>query len=70
MKTSSPQSIHSIGHACQLLQAMPTAIRDAAEALKIEPAIRINGIPHYVEADLERIRKHLASPPVRKSRRK
>jgi hypothetical protein len=52
-------SIHSIGHAAQLLQVMPGRITQAAKVLGIEPAARINGIDHYDESALERIGDHL-----------
>lgn len=56
-----PLDIHSIGHACQLLQVMPNEIRKQAELLKISPAMTINGIAHFNERDLQRIREHLAA---------
>ncbi|WP_428304847.1 hypothetical protein [Lacipirellula sp.] len=52
-------SIISIGQAAQLLQAMPSRISAAAVELCIEPAMRINCIDHFAEADLERIAEHL-----------
>lgn len=54
-------SIISIGQAAQLLQAMPSRISAAAIELHIEPAMRINGIAHFAETDLERIAAHLRS---------
>jgi hypothetical protein len=70
MKTTPTLSIVSIGFMCQAVQSLPNAIRAAAEELKIRPAYRINAVDHYLESDVERIRKHLAEPPARKSRRK
>lgn len=54
------KKIHSIGHAAQILQLMPGKIREFAEELGIKPAVTINGIDHYAEADLQRIREWLA----------
>lgn len=55
-----PASIHSIGHSSQLLQLMPAAIRKRAEELGIRPVVTINGIDHYNEVDLQRIREAVA----------
>jgi hypothetical protein len=49
----------SIGQAAALIQAMPNKIREAAEALEIRPAMRINLVDHYSEDDLERIATYL-----------
>ena len=54
-------SISSIGRAAALLQAMPNRIRAAADKLGIKPAVRINDIEHFDDADLQRIREHLAA---------
>lgn len=54
-------SIHSIGHASQLIQSLPGRIREAAAALGIQPAAHINGVPHFNEADLEKIATHIRS---------
>jgi hypothetical protein len=52
-------SIISLGHACSILQAMPTAVEQAAAALKVRPAAKINMVPHYAERDVERIGQYL-----------
>jgi hypothetical protein len=54
-------SVIGIGRACGMLRVMPDRIDSAAGDLKILPAIFINGIAHYHESDLERIRLHLAT---------
>ena len=56
MKTT---DLVSIGYAAQLLQAVPKRIREAAQALGIQPACRINGIDHYSEDDVQKIRKQI-----------
>ncbi|RIK78512.1 MAG: hypothetical protein DCC67_11490 [Planctomycetota bacterium] len=48
-------SIVSVGAAAPLVGAMPSRIEAVAEQLRIAPALRINGVPHYDESDLERI---------------
>ena len=52
-------SIVSLGQAAALIQAMPSAIRKAAEEMDIKPALRINMIDHYDEHDIERIAEYL-----------
>jgi hypothetical protein len=52
-------SIISIGQAAALIQAMPTRIRNAAIALGIQPAMRINNVDHFAESDIERIAAYL-----------
>lgn len=52
-------SIASLGTACQWWQVTPQMIRDAAEVLGISPTIRINGIDHFSESDLDRIAAYL-----------
>ena len=56
-----PFSIVSIGQGCALIQAMPGRIREAAVALGIEPAARINCVDHYTESDLQKIADFLRS---------
>jgi hypothetical protein len=56
MKT---KSIIAIGRACSLVQAMPNRIEAAARELGIEPALRINLVPHYAESDINRIGEYL-----------
>lgn len=53
------RDITSIGKASALLNTMPGKIESAAVALGVVPAVRINGVPHYGDDDLERIREHL-----------
>ncbi len=48
-------SIISVGQAASLVQHMPAVIIAAAARLHIEPAMRINGIVHFHETDLQRI---------------
>lgn len=54
------QSIYSIGKTCALLQRSPGDIAKGFAALGIEPVVRQNGIPYFNEADIERLREHLA----------
>lgn len=53
------RSIISIGQAAALIQAMPSRIAAAAAELNIAPAMRINGVAHFEEADIQRIADHL-----------
>jgi NADH:ubiquinone oxidoreductase subunit E len=53
-------SLISVGQASQLLQRSPTEINSAATQLGIAPAERRNFVTYYHEADLERVREHLA----------
>jgi len=52
--------IMSLGHAAENLQATIGKIRRAAEAIGIRPSYCINGVDHFDEADVERIRAYLA----------
>lgn len=52
-------SIISIGQAAAILQLMPDKIRAAAVELRIVPAMRINQVDHFDEADLQRIANHV-----------
>lgn len=52
-------NIIAIGHAAGLLQKMPDRIRQAAAAIGVQPAARINGVDHFDAADLDRIAAHL-----------
>jgi len=52
--------IVSLGSAAAQLQKPITVIRRTAEALGIEPAYRINNVPHFAAADVERIADELA----------
>jgi len=52
-------SIYSIGQVAALIQEMPRRIHTAADKLKIKPAMRINGVVHYDESDVERIQVYL-----------
>ena len=56
---STTVELTSIGQAAALLQRHPSSIRKAAGELGIEPRYRINDVPHYFPADLERIAEHL-----------
>ena len=51
--------ISSIGRASALLQQMPKRITAAAAQLRIEPVLRINGVDHYDDTDLQKIRQYL-----------
>jgi hypothetical protein len=55
----SATSISSIGQVCQTLQASYSAVRRAIEALGLQPALVINGVPHFADEDVDLIAKHL-----------
>ena len=57
---STTQNITSIGHACCVLQRPFASVQRAIEQLHIKPAVHINGVAHLDDADVERIREHLA----------
>ena len=50
------QTLHfeSIGHICATLQKPYGVIRRALAELGAEPAMVLNGVPHFAEADVER----------------
>lgn len=52
-------SATSIGQLCAYLQQPISRIRRAIEALKVEPAIRLNNVDHYSDDDCERVRDYL-----------
>jgi hypothetical protein len=52
-------SIIAIGKAVSILHVMPGRIRAAAGELGITPAIKINGVEHFDETDVDRIGQHL-----------
>ena len=52
-------NITAIGPLCGQLQEPINRVRAAIDALGIEPAMRINGVPHFNEGDCERIADHL-----------
>ena len=59
------QSIISVGQAAALLQAMPSAIKQAAADLGVSPSLTINGVVHFNEGDLERIGERLRQGAAR-----
>lgn len=62
---STTTNITSIGHACAVLNRPFALVKSAADALKIKPAVHINGVAHYDDADVERMRRHLAKQEAR-----
>jgi len=57
----------SLGHASVQLQRTVGIVRRAAKDLGIEPAYRINDIPYFLAADIERIAAHLTDPILTKA---
>jgi hypothetical protein len=53
------QHLESIGHICATLQKPYGAIRRALADVGAEPAIVLNGVAHYAEADVERAAERL-----------
>ncbi len=51
--------ITAIGVICGQLQTPFSQLRRIIAELGIEPSARINGIPHYSAADVEKIAAHL-----------
>lgn len=62
---TTPAAIRSIGNAAVLLQADTRRIAAAAAALHIKPALILNGVDHFKETDLEKIRRRLQAAKVR-----
>lgn len=48
-------NVTTIGRLCEICQAPIGWIRGAAEFLAIEPALTINDVPHYSDADVAAI---------------
>jgi len=53
------QHLESIGHICATLQKPYGVVRRALAAVGAEPAIVLNGVAHYGEADVERAAEQL-----------
>jgi hypothetical protein len=53
------QHLESIGHICATLQKPYGAIRRALADVGAEPAMVLNGVAHYAEADVERAAERL-----------
>ncbi len=53
------QHLESIGQICATLQKPYGAIRRALADVGAEPAIVLNGVAHYAEADVERAAERL-----------
>jgi hypothetical protein len=49
----------SIGKLAELLQRSPRRIEQAAIAASVPPALRLNMIPYFAEADVDKIREQL-----------
>jgi hypothetical protein len=54
------QHLESVGHICASLQKPLGVIRRTLAELGAEPAMVLNGVPHYAEADVERLAERLA----------
>lgn len=57
----------SLGQASVQLQRTVGIVRRAAKDLDIEPAYRINDVPHFLAADIDRISEHLRDPILTKA---
>ena len=53
--TTETTSLETIGHLCQTFQRSYAVIRRALAEIGAEPALTINGVEHYAEADVERL---------------
>lgn len=63
-------SISSIGHLCSHLQRSYTAVRLAIAELGIKPAVTINDVDHFSDADVDRLAAHFAADSQAKPKRK
>ena len=50
-----------IGHAACNLQASVGAVQRTAELLRLQPVLTLDGIPHFNESQIEKIRRRLKS---------
>ena len=55
------QHLESLGHLCASLQAPYARVRRAVDALGIEPAVTINGVPHFDEQQCDCIAREIKS---------
>lgn len=53
------QSLVSVGRIATILQRGPESVRAAADRAKVRPALILNGIPHFDENDVPKIRREL-----------
>ena len=53
------QHLESVGHICASLQKPLGVIRRALAELEVEPAMVLNGVAHFAEADVERVAERL-----------
>ncbi len=53
------QHLESVGHICASLQKPLGVIRRTLAELGAEPAMVLNGVAHYAEADVERVAERL-----------
>lgn len=51
------QSLNSLGYTCQLLQRTPAQIRRACVAASIAPTVVLDGVDHFDDAAIDRIRQ-------------
>jgi hypothetical protein len=58
---SETPSIISVGQAAAWLQTPPQRIEQAAQSLGVRPAMLLNRVPHFHEADIGRIGDYLQS---------
>lgn len=59
--------ISSVGRLAPIVGAVPARIERAAQELGVK-VVRINGIAHFSDEDLERIREHLTNNQARRSK--
>lgn len=52
-------NIESIGHIAGQIQTRVSRIKSIARGLGIDPSYHIDGVPHYIEADAQRIAEHV-----------
>ena len=61
------QHLESIGHLCQTFQRPYAAVRRALDEIGAQPAVVINGVPHYSGEAAERAGERLAQARARKA---
>ena len=59
MSENETKHLETIGHLCQTFQQPYAAVRRALDEIGAHPAVVINGVPHFAEADVERAAEQL-----------
>jgi hypothetical protein len=61
MTTAADRDFLSIGNLAAHVQKPVRRIEQAADALKIKPALRLNSVPYFSSHQVDRLTKHLSN---------